>query len=492
MLSSGPAASNPIRFQLVRSISWSNPQHLHDNAPATIGEPITNTFGRHDPAAGGPWVVQAASVYCPLPGFHDRAARSGPVIPVNKDRPSTDADDLVLACYQKGERLYDPATGASIPHNAFWPAKPVRYRPAWPANPPKIIIASLEGTREIDPETHRDWDLYFQNDPAQPGFNPNDEHALRRPFGAGEALFALRDDLGSAETSEPYVLMSYRDPAAGLQGRMKVFRVVAEEAPCFFEYPATAGSLLQPPFPISTLQNAEPSHGVSGPYWRDRKKSFWAKAAGNDGGTATIVMRFFYPMQPVGAPVPFLDHRAGTPGTPHNVAFTVSWPEAPELRAGETLVTPKFGLPDISQQTSVEILYQQAATQSGSSVKLIDPTREISVDLDQLPADVETYSRSGHSYFSALPPTLRNRLRHDPINRKLIFRGEFIEPAAGESYLLLNVITPRERAILLALSNDPAFDAAIQTLADQASSVIEVPPDAASFDSLATRPARVT
>lgn len=202
-------------------------------------------------------------------------------------------------------------------------------------------------------------------------------------------------------------------------------------------------------------------------------------------------MRFFYPFQPgffmpgpnppaPGQNVPLLDLRAGTPGTPHNVRFTVSWPVMPELRVGETLVKPKFGLPDISQQTSVEIIYQ-----SSGGVRLIDPTRERSVDLAQLPSDVETFSRAGQLHFTQLPPTLRDRLRYDPINQKLIFRGELVEPPAGEYYLLLNVITQREREILLSLSDNPAFDNAITALANLASSVIEVPSNADSFDSLA-------
>src|SRR5690606_15396060 len=137
---------------------------------------------------------------------------------------------------------------------------------------------------------------------------------------------------------------------------MKVWQVLAEEAPHLFRYAARAGLLIQAPFPLSTLAAAPESMGVSGPYWRDRKLSFWAKAAGNDGGTAEIVMRYFYPVQPgfffpggdpppVGANVPLLDLRAETPGTPINVRFETTWPDdVPELRVGETLVKPKNGL----------------------------------------------------------------------------------------------------------------------------------------------------
>ncbi len=75
--------------------------------------------------------------------------------------------------------------------------------------------------------------------------------------------------------------------------------------------------------------------------------------------------------------------RAGeTPGVPTDIGYTVSWPSVPELRVGETLAKPKFSLPAIYGQTSVEIIYQQSASNNiGESVTLIHPTRERSVPL---------------------------------------------------------------------------------------------------------------
>jgi hypothetical protein len=498
------ATSDAIFFQLLRTVAWDDTNHLYDanlatpgqqNAPATIGQAVTNHFGFHNSAGGGPFVYWQRSRYCAAPGFHDRATHSGPVVPVNLDEAGTVQDDLVLIYYQQTSKLIDGASN-KVTQNLFWPWKPVRYTAQWPTNAPKIIIASLQGSTEIDPVAYPQWDIYYQNDPLLPGFNPNDEHALRRPFGAGEAIFALRDDLGSPTTSQPYVLMKY--VAAPGQGGLKVFKVVAQESPYFFNYPGTAGDLIQPPFPLSTLQLSPQSQGVSGPYWKDRKLSFWARAAGNDGGLANIVMRFFYPVQigfffpgpnppAPGTHVPWLDLRAGTPGVPHNITYGISWPPVPELRVGETLVKPKAGLPDISLQTSVEIIYQQSvASGSGASVQLIDPTREIEVDLAQLPADAVTSSSGGQVYFPTLPPHLRNRFRYDPINHKLKFRGELIESVAGQEpyYLLLNVITPRERTLLLGLSSNPAFQTAVQALATSASNVTQIGPDTA-HDSLA-------
>jgi hypothetical protein len=496
MLSSGHPTNGPIRFQFVRSIAWNNPAFLHDSAPATIGSPIVDPAGYHNPACGSPQIVLPDGVFAPAPVF-DLLTRTGTIIPVNRDRAETETDDLVVGFYQFGTKLYDPVTGATVPNNIAWPHQPVRYRPQWPANAPHLVIASLQGTGVIDPAQFVDWELYYQNNRNVAGFNPNDEHALRRPLGSGEAVLALRDDLGTTNTSEPFVLIRYRDPGSGGQWRIKVWQVVAEEAPHFFRYPAQAGTLIQPPFPLSTLAPTPETAGVSGPYFRDRKKSFWARAAGDNGGSAEIVMRYFYPMQPgfffatntppVGSSVPLLDRRAGTPGTPINVRFDAVWPASvPELRVGETLVKPKNGLPQIAGQSSVEILYQQAGpVENRQSVRLIDPTRVRSVPLQQLPADVTTRVRNGLLHFPTLPPHLEGRVHYDSASRRLQLRGQHVEPPAGESYLLLNVLTARERAVLASLSPDAAWQTAVNLLATQASTLIEVPSDSAGFDSLA-------
>lgn len=497
MLSSGDPASNPIRFQLVRTIAPNDPAYLHDNAPATVGQPIVDPANYHDSSCGGPQVAVPGGIYCPAPVF-DLATRNGTIIPVNRDNPNTPLDDLIVGFYQRGTNLYDPATGVKVANNICWPYKPVRFAPQWPTNAPHLVIASQQGTGELNPTQYVDWELYFQNNPTQAGFNPNDEHALRRPFGASEGVFALRDDLATPTTSQPFVLIRYRDPNAGGQWRMKVWQVVAEEAPFFFTYSARAGSLITSPFPLGTLAMAPETHGVSGPYWRDRKKVFWAKAAGDNGGNAEIVMRYFYPVQsgfffpeadppPIGASIPWLDVRAGTEGTPINVRFDTAWPtNVAELRVGETLVKPKNGLPQIAGQTSAEVLYEQsAANEAGNSVRLIDPVRTRSVPLAQLPATITTRVQAGKLYFPTLPPHLESRVSYNPVTHQLQLRGEFVEPPAGEAYLLLNVLSTRDRTALASLAADAAWQTAVSALAAQAANVLPVPANSAGFDSLA-------
>ena len=233
-----------------------------------------------------------------------------------------------------------------------------------------------------------------------------------------------------------------------------------------------------PPFPISLLASCGQNRGVSGPFWQDRNQVFWAKAAGDDGQGAALVMQWYYkaldtfyfptgPSSRAGVCVPWLDLYAATPGVSVPVTHTIYWPDAipqplaqilnggtvPRLKVGETLVDAKAGLPDIGGQCSVEVLYQQSqALATGSSVSLIDPTRARSVALASLPTDVPTERIGANIYFKNLPLSLRSRLYYDPANLKLVFRGTNVATLTG-SYLLPNIITAREKQTL----TDPAF-----------------------------------
>ena len=70
------------------------------------------------------------------------------------------------------------------------------------------------------------------------------------------------------------------------------------------------------------------------------------------------------------------------------------------------------------------------------------------------------------------------------MTKALRYEGYFVEPPAGEYYLLLNVMTERDRQELLKLSQDSTFQGQVNALAAKAAQVIEVPPNT-SFDSLA-------
>ena len=371
-----------------------------------------------------------------------------------------------------------------------WPSLVKRYDLQWPASTDTIVIASGQGTGPINPSVYPDFQLYFQNDPAQPGFNPNDEHATVQNAGSGPAIFPLRNDLGRPTTSLPFVLMHHAQPGRLARRAFKLWNVVAEDATHKFQSVAVAGQKLSPTFPLGLFQAGCPQQGVSGPFWPDRLGSFWSKAAGDDGGGTNIVMHWFY--QPIASfflptgisrstCLPWLDGYAGTPGVPVNATTTVYWPDAipaalsgvlsssdiPSLHVGETLLNARNGLPDIVGQCSVEVLYQQSlATGTNRSVEIIDPTRKRSVPLAKVPGTVETESIGGRLYFKKLPPLLRSRLYFDPSASQLVFQGLSI-PTISDAYLLPNIITAREAQFLTSPSfttADTGFVTAIRAL----------------------------
>jgi hypothetical protein len=116
---------------------------------------------------------------------------------------------------------------------------------------------------------------------------------------------------------------------------------------------------------------------------------------------------------------------------------------------------------------------------------LIDPIRMRTAPLAQLPGTIETRNRAGILYFPGLPPHLEGRVSYDPLSQRLRLAGEFVEPPAGESYLLLNVLTPRDRAVLAGLATSGAWQTAVDALAVQAADVLHVAPNSPGFDGLA-------
>lgn len=502
--------NNGVDFQVVRSV-------LHDDASQFLLDPTPHDIGSE--------IVEK--------GYH-RGPRSGYIY-----EPAGKRYDAYI--YRYDQEIPDTAPGFQteqiIPvntgtlevwwsnldrHEIQWPSLVKRYDCQWPARPEKVVIAAYDRgwiekdypKRIIDPVKQENADLYVQNDVTKAGFNPNDEHA-RIDQGI---VYALRDDLGSSETSQPYALLKYRDPADRddldrARWHYIVYKVLMEEAidlpndKYILRYPGTAGTLIQPPLPIAAMPKCAPNTGVSGPYWRDRKGDYHAKAAGDDGGAAQVVMHWYYPAggnfyfpkrlyatapQP-GDCIPWLDFHANTPGVPIDVTYEILWPgNRPVLDVGETLVKPKKGLPAIHGQCSVQILYQQAdAVKKGNtSVTLIDPLKERTVHWDKtdLPADVARENIGGVVIFNKLPPHLRERLTYDPVNQLLKFRGVLKEPPAGYPWLLPNIITARERAILAdpaVMGSDAELQRKLMELAQVCSNAITVLPTDTRFDGLA-------
>lgn len=433
-------------------------------------------------------------------------ALAGAIIPVN----ALPADKTLEVWWY---RKITPPSSDFQP--IYLPAKVGRYTARYPLSPNKIVIAQGVGTGDLQPYEAAG-SLYVQNTRGAAGFNPNEEHALI----IGTRAYALRDDLNLTDTSdpgnytsEPYLLLSYRNPDDN-RPSMRVWKVVREDETHTFNYPAVAGTLLNAPYPLPVMplpldaegksKNVEippppasqdPPAGAGAPAeWasftmKDRTGLDWVYRGPHEatGGARQIAMRFYYVSRPdffvPGTGVmdgktvlPFLLPLVnGKPqgnaltGTPLTIYYTPRWPDnAPILQVGETLTLPKFGLPQVRGQISAEVFYEQsrASSKAKPSVTLHDPTREKTVPLDsvgleKVPDAIATTSYLGRTYFQRLSPELAERIYVDPLRGPkgtLVFKGEFVDEIAGEDYLNLNVLTATQITALKALVPSPGDD----------------------------------
>lgn len=174
-------------------------------------------------------------------------ANLGAIIPVNA-RPGSNV--LEVWWFRKDDA--DVQRGF---RPVYWPSVIGRYTIQWPSPDPasEIVLAGNQGSGPLD-SLQATGSIYRQNNPAQPGYNPNEEHALM----LGGQAYALRDDLnvtsGDGYTSEPFVLLDY----TGSDGRpsMRLFHVQRErpEAGIVFDYVVEAGKMLQAPMPLPLLE----------------------------------------------------------------------------------------------------------------------------------------------------------------------------------------------------------------------------------------------
>ena len=170
---------------------------------------------------------------------------------------------------------------------------------------------------------------------------------------------------------------------------------------------------------------------------------------------------FLRPLDPDGVPL-----GDAVNGTALTVNYTPLWPESvPVLHLAETLTLAKYGLPDVRNQKSAEILYQQSIAKNGSessSVILHDPTRYKLIPLAdtgllKIPGSIRTSVYQGKTYFQGLPPHLQSRFFFDPLassKGSLILKGEFYDEIAGDDYLDLNVLSSQDLADLKALAEN--------------------------------------
>ena len=171
------------------------------------------------------------------------AAEDGAIIPVNA-LPSG-GSTLEVWWFKK------VAAPSAEFEDFYVPAKVGRYTLAWRSDDPKIVLASNSGSGDLS-AAETDGFVYVQNDSAQPGYNPNEEHALM----LGGRVYALRDDLNVTTaggfTSQPRVLLQYTDPADN-RPSMTAWEVLREDATYTFVYDTTVPTILNSPMPLPKL-----------------------------------------------------------------------------------------------------------------------------------------------------------------------------------------------------------------------------------------------
>jgi len=503
----------PVEVEVVRSQPYSTVPLFSDNVPAQIGEALVDSY-HNEPGTTG-FVINELAFYDGVgqDAAYNRAARTGAIIPVNRyavGRGQDQGRELAVAWYHAKSR------------GVYWPEKAVRYQPYWPFDPDRIVIASQQGGENLgqaplDPQVFASARIYIQNDFGLPGYNPNDEHAFTAPSQTGtgfEAVFALRSDFGSAlagdttAASDPYVLVKYFHSASGLW-RFRVFRVQATGAGFNqFRFAGTAGTTVSPPYPVRLLPGCAQTFVVGQavgeqpppPFFQDYKNQLWAKSAGSGS------VRYFYPAQagfftdlnnndvndiaagicvPWLARLPVAEGGSSSPVEPLQVDYDIAWPEqVPLLISGETLLTPKRGLPDILNQAAVEVVYDDIQETrpnplpSDTLAQLIDPLNPRFVILPVIPGTVaKEFQTDGSEAIVGssdgalkLPVSIASRLRYEPLNRRLVFKGSADFSRAGDPMLLLNVLSKRDRVTLKRLdggdgSEQSGFTGTCATLA---------------------------
>lgn len=486
-----------VSFSFLRFDSWDNEYfHVHINGNRVINERFAGNVEIVDPRSGtiSYGHVNYEYVMIPVPGTFGNSYGGGwadQAFEVHITATSADAPVAGTMTVGFGSNLNSGTNDESFGIERISIDVPL---------PQQIVLASNQGTGALAAAISAGT-VYNQPDPAQHGYNPNEEHALIQ----GGRGYAMRDDLnridgtvvGDSFTSLPRVLIQYTNPTDN-RPAIAVYEVLRESLTHSFAYPATAGTILSSPMPLPLLplplddnglsKNAEVQLGdgytdlpfnpdAPGSYdpftLMDRKGYVWVYRGPHDGGSPALGMQFYYTMrsgfvfpgmatQPaVGTVLPYLreiddeGEYIGDPdtATPLTILYYPKWPDSPPvLTVGETLALPKRGLPAVRGQTSANIVYQQSIANLGTeTVVLHDPTRaktvwlnDSNVGLTELPATLKTTMQDGKTYFQLAQPHLQQRFYFDPLIGDigaLVLEGEFVDVIAGEDYFNLNTLS---------------------------------------------------
>ncbi len=382
-------------------------------------------------------------------------------------------------------------------------------------------IAGRGSPRKFDGRLHAENGvepaIYYQNDRNATGWNPNEEHAFLKLDG-DYVVWAMRNDLNTADTSEPVVLAQY---AKNGKGAMQAYRVVMK-SPAYpaFTNNVVAGNRMIIPGPVGKIEGAESAYNAYSSLvsftndvnvvYLDRKGTAWARRDG------TAAAYYSYPMQE-GFYCPSLGDNqlaAGTSvgwmncinipnpsqenlmevktATPWN--WISVWPATngvPTMKVAQVLTKATQGLPEVWNAASMGIAYPNTVasgdTNAVTIVDLIDPTVAQSAPLAidgnftgeygfTLGSSGTCFLRKGKYYFTRLPPSIADRFYVDTnadASKRMNLIGQLVEKESGGSYLELNVLTDAEREALKAICPATAvkkaqWDAAVAALATAA------------------------
>jgi hypothetical protein len=551
----GPVADDPTGMY---AASWA---HLDIQEVATRLESTLDNAG----FGGSGYILNAVSNY--NADLYNRAAEVGewgPVFPVNDGRLFTQPNRRLEVAYYENPHLADPRGQSLLHPNVAWPYaaaafNEVTYPRFGPHAAKAIYIASRIGSEGVDRNgsaqevydlaRYSDLKIYNQPSADQPGYNPNEEHALTAESGRaalkvknlGESLannppmaaFALQNGIntsGPTYTSDPWVLVQVKNLLTGEQemAAYQVFKtrdgLIAFPRPSAadigsisgltyesaenpedafltldpkrsfdfnyqFEYPAYAGDLLIPPYPLnlvignSTMTDArgnsmQRADGVNQrTLWRDVNHNAWVVSGGG-----SFFHQFFYPFRPdfhlpgitAGTPVAWLpdDGKSftgvGLNLSPLKVVYQTHWrSDYPKLKRGETLTYQggeyfnqnpgSNGLPSLVAMAATEIVYDSATPSmviggevsnsyqvKQASARIIRPLdrRETAFTVRQMaeaqftPAKAEDiFVVAERWYFKALPGSLQKRFYFDSLAERLVFRGRLNDKESGDSDL---------------------------------------------------------
>jgi hypothetical protein len=294
----------------------------------------------------------------------DSVGTWGPIFPVNWSGLFSNSNRRLEIAYYDNPYQSIPFENSVLHPNVAWPSQVLQHNTVeFPAvrehKDKRIYIAGRLGTEGVDatgadqlvfdPAEYEGLAVYNQPDQAEPGFNPNEEHALvegsikdqltgNDQFNLGQsAAFALQRELNRTDpdpttySSDPWVLVEYRDIEAD-EWQMAAYRVedtragtalfpaldpvtheplntfgqpVAQPSdPMYdFDYPSFAGDILIPPYPLNTVignvmvsQNRGGNIQVGGvnhrTLWKDKNLNAWVVS-----GDGRFFYQYWYPMR---------------------------------------------------------------------------------------------------------------------------------------------------------------------------------------------------